>query len=83
MLIAGIVTGVTLLGMRTYHSEQAYQALVEEVEAYQDIYLPNLYADDIHLGGMTAQEGIDAVVQQSDARHNAWRLNLTYQGTVI
>ena len=35
-------------------------ALAAELAPYQQVFLPNIYVDGISLGGMTAQEGVDA-----------------------
>ena len=76
--IAAIVFGVKA-AMSAYHEKARQDALAAEVAPYQSVYLPNIYVDGIHLGGMTAQEGIDAVVNQIHTRENGWSLALTYQ----
>ena len=51
-------------------AEQArVKALTDAVAPYDDTYLPGIYVDGISLGGMTAQEGIDAVLAQIKERH--------------
>ena len=48
---------------RRVREEQArIKALSDAVSQYDDTYLPGIYVDGISLGGMTAQEGIDAVL---------------------
>ncbi|MBR3109254.1 MAG: VanW family protein [Clostridia bacterium] len=55
------------------------QALSDAVSRYDDTYLPGIYVDGISLGGMTAQEGIDAVLAQIKERQTSWSLGLTYR----
>ena len=49
------------------------EALVASVTAYDDKYVPNVYVDGIHLGGMTRAEAEEAVTahanQQRDGNH--------------
>lgn len=83
MLGAAALTGGALLGLRAYRAHQAYERLAAEVNAVSNQFLPNTYVDGINLGGMTAQEGIDAVLGQINARQNSWSLKLTYRGHVF
>lgn len=83
LLVVALIAGGTSLGMQMHQNNLARQALENEVGAVQNMFLPNIYVDGIHLGGMTAQEGIDAVVNQINARQSAWTLQLTYQGHVF
>lgn len=73
ILVAAIAISIAVINDR-------HQKLVAQVEAVQGIFLPNVYVDDIHLGGMTAEEGLNAVNQQIAARQNSWNLRLMYQG---
>ena len=56
------------------------QALADAVTPYDDAFLPGIYVDSISLGGMTAQQGIDAVLAQINDRQTGWNLGLTYRG---
>lgn len=60
---------------------QARQQLEAEVNAVSQVYLQNIYVDGIHIGGMTPQQAIDAVVAAVNERQSSWSLRLTYQGT--
>ncbi|MBR1585081.1 MAG: peptidoglycan binding domain-containing protein, partial [Clostridia bacterium] len=87
-VLAGIVAAVVIfagvyLGVNEFNRRQDYSVLAAEMEAVQNVYLPNIYVDGIQLGGMTAQEGIDAVINQIDSRQSGWSLDLTYQGHVF
>ena len=79
LVCTAVIALSVILGLRVSREQQAYQALKSQVDAVQDVFLPNIYVDGIHLGGKTAQEGIDAVVSQINAREGGWKLNLTYQ----
>ena len=81
-VFALIVVGVRA-GVDAYHERQRLDALEAEIAPYQSIFVPGIYVDGIHLGGMTAQEGIDAVVNQITAAQEGWSLDLTYQGHVF
>ncbi|MBE5787524.1 MAG: hypothetical protein E7324_08295 [Clostridiales bacterium] len=69
--------------MRANQLQQEQQNMIAEVDALQNVFLQNVYVDDIHLGGMTAEEGLNAVYSSQDARQNSWQVHLTYQGQVL
>lgn len=87
VLAVAAIAGGAVYGLQTRErirkAQEAHQALVDEVESFQDVFLPNIYVDGIHLGGMSAQEGINAVLSQIDKRQNSWSLDLTYQKHVF
>ncbi len=80
-LCAFAAGGVAL--SRYIQEKNRQDALAAELAPYQQVFLPNLYVDGISLGGLTAQQGIDAVVQQIKDRENGWSLSLTYQNHVF
>ena len=80
ILLGGIVAGAILITGNIQRQNREHQALVDAVTAYDGVYAPNITVDGISLSGMTAQEGIDAVVNQISARQGSWQLNLNYQG---
>ena len=82
VLIAGLGTGgyFAYTALQRVRVEQArLQALSDAVSQYDSTYLPGIYVDGISLGGMTAQEGIDAVLAQIRDRQTSWSLGLTYR----
>lgn len=88
-VLIGVIAGVfccaaiaagAVFGLRAYRAYQAYSALAAEVQAVENQFLPNIYVDGINLGGLSAQEGIDAVLDQVQRRQNGWSLDLTYKG---
>ncbi len=83
LVCAAVGIGGALFGLRVYRENQAFEAIKAEVNAVKDQFLPNTYVDGINLGGKTAQEGLDAVLQRVSERQNSWSLALTYQGHVF
>ena len=67
-------------GIQIHQQNEHNRALSSALSPYREAFLPNLYVDGIDLGGMTAQEGIDAVLGQINSRQNGWSLDLNYQG---
>ena len=75
-----IVVSVAVYGsVKLIQQRRAAEELMAQVAPYSQVFLPGLYVDGIDLGGKTAQEGIDAVVNQINTREQGWNLQLTYQ----
>ncbi|MGN0747016.1 MAG: VanW family protein [Aristaeellaceae bacterium] len=74
-LLAGVGTG-------GYFALQQQQ-LRQYVESYDNVFCQGVYVDGIHLGGMTAEEGMAAVQAQAQQRNDAWSVRLTYQGKLV
>ena len=70
------------LGAGGYFALQQQQ-LRQYVEAYDSVFCQGVYVDGIHLGGMTAEQGIAAVQAQAQQRNDAWSVRLTYQGKLV
>ncbi len=70
-------------GVLFFREKTRQDALAAELAPYQNVFLPNIHVDGIDLGGMTAQEGIDAVVARIQSRENAWSLDLVYQNHIF
>ena len=66
--------------LRTREEQARIKALSDAVSVYDDTFLPGIYVDGLSLGGMTAQQGIDAVLAQINDRQTGWYLELTYRG---
>ena len=73
---------VVCLGVGGYAYQKDAQ-VKQAVAAYDDVFCPGVYVDGIHLGGMTAEEGVNAVTTKAQARNDSWYVNLTYQGQVV
>jgi len=80
VVIAGGVIAVALhFGQESMQKQQAEAY----VTSYNDKFIHGVYVDGIHLGGMTLQEGTDAVVQQAQQRNDNWYVRLMYGGSVV
>jgi len=77
------IAAVSVFGVRFFQEKNRQDALAAELAPYQNVFLPNIFVDGVNLGGMTAQEGIDAVVSRIQQRENGWNLQLTYQNHVF
>lgn len=75
LLAAGISVALNMNA-----KNEAEKQLIAEVKATDSVFLNNVYVDDIHLGGMTAEQGLAAVNEKLNARQNSWSLSLTYKG---
>lgn len=53
------------------------------VSSYDTRFCEGVYVDGIHLGGMTQQEGVEAVAKQAQQRNSDWYVRLTYQGRTV
>jgi vancomycin resistance protein YoaR len=55
----------------------------EKVEPYNSLFCPGVYVDGIHLGGMTPEQAMNSVQSQIQQRHDAWKVQLTYEGAQV
>ena len=70
------------LGVGGYYALQQQQ-LRQYVASFDNVFCQGVYVDGIHLGGMTAEQGIAAVQAQAQQRNDAWSVRLTYQGKLV
>ena len=80
LVAAVLVIGGVLGSLYVQKSAKDRQEMIQTVDAYQNVFLPNIYVDDIPVGGMTAQQGLDTVLAAIEKRQNSWTLDLSYQG---
>ena len=80
LLVLLIAAGGSVFAWQVNAQNEAQEQLIAEVTAYDGLFLPNVYVDDIHLGGMTAEQGLAAVNNRMNSRQNSWSLSLTYKG---
>ena len=59
------------------------QSLVNEVNAYNNVFCEGVYVDGISLGGMTPEEGIAAVQARAQERNSSWSVKLTFNGQLV
>lgn len=83
LLVLAAVATLAFYGVRFLREKSRQDALAAELAPYQNVFLPNIFVDGVDIGGMTAQEGIDAVVNRVQRIENGWYLELTYQNHVF
>ena len=79
ILCIAILAGAAVLIDHVMDEKQ----LNEYVASFDAVFCNGVYVDGIHLGGMTADQGVAAVQQQAQQRSNAWSVRLTYQGQLV
>lgn len=82
-LIVLIVGGVTAVALHYGQESMQQQQAQAYVTSFDDKFIHGVYVDGIHLGGMTMQEGTDAVVRQAQQRNEEWYVRLMYGGSVV
>ncbi len=85
-LILAIILLAAALGTGGYFALDSYQKtkhIHDTVTAYDNLFVPGVYVDGIHLGGMTPEQGLNSVQSQIQRRNDAWNVILTYQGTQL
>ena len=81
---AAVVAVIVLIALiNSTNRQKQYNALVQEVEAYNDRFCNGVYVDGIHLGGMTQMEAWDAVSAQAAENLTSWSVQVTFEGSVI
>ena len=68
-LVGLLIVSISAAG-RIQKARQEQEALSSALSPYADKFLPNISMDGIALGGMTAQQGLDAVIGQIQSRNN-------------
>ena len=74
------------LGTGGYFAASSYlknKEISEKVDPYEALFCPGVYVDGIHLGGMTPTEALEAVEARIRQRHDAWKVQLIYNGEQI
>ena len=74
LLVLVLIAGAVYL----FNWYSAYSATRD----YDGVFLDNIYINGIPMGGLTLQEGYDAIVANVTETQNSWSLDLTYSGHV-
>lgn len=82
VLLAGLGTGGYFL-IQGFNRQKEIKKINEFVKPYDELYCENVYVDGIHLGGMTQDQAMNSVRSQIQQRHDAWRVQLVYNGTAV
>ena len=84
--IVAIIIGILLLGIlaavlvHVVDSNNKYSEAEQLVAPYETAFMPNIFMDDIALGGMTYDQAKNAINDRITARENSWSLSLTANG---
>ena len=84
--VTAIVLVLAALGTGGYFAAKNYihdKTINEKIQPYDALYCPGVYVDGIHLGGMTPEQAMNSVQSQIRQRHDAWRVQLTWNGSVV
>ncbi len=79
ILLAGLGTG----GYFAISQYQRNKTMTDKVMPYAELFCPGVYVDGISLGGMTPEQGMNSVMSQIQQRNDAWKVQLTYNGSSI
>lgn len=79
VLLAGLGTGGYFAATNYQHNKK----INTKVDPYENLFCPGVYVDGIHLGGMTPEQAMNSVQSQIQQRHDAWKVQLTYQGSPV
>lgn len=60
--------------------QDEYNALVENVSKFDNVFANGVYVDGIHLGGLSFEEGKKLVEAQSQQKAGSWQINVLYEG---
>lgn len=74
------------LGTGGYFALTSYlhnKTIAEKVEPYDQLFCPGVYVDGINLEGMTPEQAWNSVQSQIQQRHDAWKVQLVYNGIQV
>ncbi len=76
-LVILVLLGVgAFLGIRSLRDNQVKASLAP----YQNVFGPNVFINDVPIGGLGAQEAYDKLDQVMKERINSWNVHVSYQG---
>ena len=81
-----IIFLLAALGAGGYFAAKQYlhnKKIKDKTEPYASLFCPGVYVDGIHLGGMTPEQAMNSVQSQIRQRHDAWKVQLMYNGAQI
>lgn len=84
--VFAVLVLLALLGTGGYFAGSQYlrqKKISEKVDPYDGLFCPGIYVDGISLGGMTPEQALNSVQSQIQQRHDAWKVQLCYNGEQI
>lgn len=83
ILIIAAVTAAAVFTVSGIQEAKTQKQMTDEVTAYNMVFCDNVFVDGIHLGGMSWEEAVAAVQSGIQKRHDAWKVNLIWDGFPI
>ena len=83
LIVIALIAYATVEGIRLSQEAEERRIISEKVNPYDNLYCPGVYVDGIHLGGMTPEQAMNSVQSQINQRHDAWKVQLVYDGYVV
>ena len=83
LIVFAILIVVTILGTGGYFAVTDYlrnKTISDKVEPYDNLFCPGVVIDGINLEGMTYEQAVNSIQSQIQQRHDAWKVQLTYNG---
>ena len=75
-----LIAGGAVFGVKSYLRTKEIN---DKIRPYDNLYCPGVYVDGIDLGGMTPEQALNSVQSQIQQRHDAWSVELTYNGETV
>ena len=82
LALAGIAAAI-VTGVEVSKDLAEKKRISDKVSPYDNLFCPGVYVDGIHLGGMTPEQAMNSVQSQINQRHDAWKVQLVYEGNVV
>lgn len=82
LALAGIAAAI-VTGVEVSKDLAEKKRISDKVSPYDGLFCPGVYVDGIHLGGMTPEQAMNSVQSQINQRHDAWKVQLVYEGNVV
>ena len=83
LLVLAAIAGAAVYGIQLSREAEERKRISDKVTPYDSLYCPGVYVDGIHLGGMTPEQAMNSVQSQISQRHDAWKVQLVYNGNVV
>jgi len=82
-LVLCMIAGAAYAGIKLSREAEERKRISDKVTPYDSLYCQGVYVDGIHLGGMTPEQAMNSVQSQINQRHDAWKVQLVYEGGVV